>query len=80
MIHGVKEQQDFSTGLKTITTTDDAVNPLNVRRGDRVPQSQVWVDGNSRKSSETTSRSITAKIGHESNISFPVLLSPVNNI
>jgi hypothetical protein len=81
MIQGVKEQQDFSNGLKTITATDDAFNPLRVRRGDWFPPSQVWVGGNSRKSSETTSRSITTRIGHESiNISFPVLLSPVFNI
>jgi hypothetical protein len=60
-IHGVKEQQDFSNGLKIITATDDAFNPLRVRRGDRFPPSHVWEGGNSRKSSETTSRSITIK-------------------
>jgi hypothetical protein len=58
-IHGVNEQQDFSNGLKTITATDDAFNPSRVREGDRFPPSQVWVGGNSRKSSETKSRSIT---------------------
>jgi hypothetical protein len=58
-IQGVKEQQDFSNGLKIITATDDAFNPLRVIRGDRFPPSQVWVGGNSRKSSETIIRSIT---------------------
>lgn len=61
MIHGVKEQQDFSNGLKTIIATDAAFSPLRVRRGEWFPPSQVWVGGNSRKSSETTILSITTE-------------------
>jgi hypothetical protein len=63
MIHGVKEQQDFSNGLKTITATDAAFNPLKVRGGERFPPSQVWVGGNSRKPSETISLSMHYKPG-----------------
>jgi hypothetical protein len=58
IIHGVKEQQDFSNGLTTITATETACRSLSLMRGELFPPSQVFVTGNSRKSSVTTSFSI----------------------
>jgi len=61
-IHGVKEQQDFSNGLNTMTATDLAERPVIQIRGERFSPSQVCVGGNSRKSSETTSFSMVLSL------------------
>jgi hypothetical protein len=81
MIHEVYEQQDFSKGLKTITATDAAFNPLSMMRGEMFSPSQVCMGGNSRKSSETIRRSVATKVGRKKiNVLFPGFLSPVSYI
>jgi len=70
-IHGVKEQQDFSKGLKTMTATDAADNPPSRMAGDRFSPSQVCTGGNSRKSSETVSGFIGTSMEWQGNKRMP---------
>jgi hypothetical protein len=77
----VNEQQDFSNGLKTMMATDAADSPFSRMTGERFSPSQVWVGGNSRKSSETMSGSMISSSGWQDikNVSlwifFPYLYS-----
>jgi hypothetical protein len=54
MSQGQNEQQDGWNGLTAITATDTALSPDSLIRGEMLGPSQVWVGGNSRKSSLTT--------------------------
>jgi hypothetical protein len=80
-IHGVNEQQDFSNGLKTMTATDAADSPFSRILGERFSPSQVYVGGNSRKSSEMMSGSMVTFMEQEDNKRIPslVLSCPIFN-
>jgi hypothetical protein len=58
MSQGQKEQQDGWKGFTAITATDAALRLETLIRGEVSDPSQVWVGGNSRKSSLTMIRSI----------------------